>query len=260
MGKKIILYEIKFKFIVIPMLIVLILDILTPAIIQVNNTNVLDKLDNNVNAASNAHTNIDNISQSQELENADSVDFDVNKLSKSDYAKFNAMLDEEVATSGLTNAKDKIAFKEALKSLFDSKSSNYNNIADAQDQFVEKSSSSENTLMTDLSAKDVHAKGKHGLISDSFAGHAINLALSAATGVGVSAIRKALLKMGKSAAKHFVKRVLVSKLKHWGLKYTGVAISGAVSLIFEVVSPGYPIAKFLDRHDKKKNNGYLEFS
>lgn len=44
-------------------------------------------------------------------------------------------------------------------------------------------------------AMNVKAKSKHGLISVNFAGHVINLAITAATGVGVSAARNVLLKM-----------------------------------------------------------------
>lgn len=44
----------------------------------------------------NGHTDFGNIDQSKQLEDTDSVNFDVSKFFKSDYDKFNAMLDEEV--------------------------------------------------------------------------------------------------------------------------------------------------------------------
>lgn len=42
------------------------------------------------------------------------------------------------------------------------------------------------------------------------------------------------------------------------MKLTGGLLVVAVNIIFEFSSPGLAIAKFIDKHDKKKRNGYLE--
>lgn len=186
-----------------------------------------------------------------------SSSFDYSKLSKREKAKFVKILDEEISISGLKNKRDKSALKQALLGLFNSKSKIFNNVKAAQSLFVKKAHSSAKSL-SKIMAMNVKAKSKHGLISVSFAGHAINLALAFAAGAGVSAVKKVLLKMGKSTAKHFVKRVLVAKLRKWGMKATGALLTGSVDVIFEISSPGLAIAKFIDRHDKKKKNGYLE--
>lgn len=84
----------------------------------------------------------------------------------------------------------------------------------------------------------------------------INVAISLATGgVGTVGIRMLVKKVGTKAAIQVVEKTVRNKLILFGIKqFSG--ISYVISTIVKnVLDPGTTIAKWLDAHDKRPNNG-----
>lgn len=101
---------------------------------------------------------------------------------------------------------------------------------------------------------------KHGLISDGELGSTFNVAIGAAV-MGVAGGVGGLI---KKKGKQFVLKLLKSRLKAtlaaMGLSVSGYVLGKAIEFVLDLTSPGDEIAKYIDDHDKKPGNGYIEWS
>lgn len=89
------------------------------------------------------------------------------------------------------------------------------------------------------------------------------IAAGATGGTGVAAMRALIKKMGTTAARNYIKRRAVAKIKNkliaWGMsKYAGVVPSLLGSALYNILDPGTGLAKALDRRDGWGVNGYIE--
>ena len=101
---------------------------------------------------------------------------------------------------------------------------------------------------------------KHGLISDGELGSTFNVAIGAAV-MGVAGGVGGLI---KKKGKQFVLKLLKSRLKAtlaaMGLSVSGYVLGKAIEFVLDLTSPRDEIAKYIDDHDKKPGNGYIEWS
>lgn len=99
-------------------------------------------------------------------------------------------------------------------------------------------------------------------------GSALNILIggllsSVGGGLAAGGIRALIAKVGEAEAKKIVKNVVVNKVKNtliaWGMSKIANGISNTLfQIIMWATDPGTAIAEWLDAHDEKPNNGYIE--
>lgn len=89
------------------------------------------------------------------------------------------------------------------------------------------------------------------------------IAAAATGGAGSAAMNLLIRKMGTAAAKNYIKRRALAKIKNkliaWGMSHTAKVVDGLFfSAIYNLLDPGTGLANALDRRDAWGQNGYIE--
>lgn len=170
-------------------------------------------------------------------------DLDIQKMTEDQQREFLDLIDNEVNKSVYSSFVDKERFKEALISLFDSSSDNYQDLEKVSQQALPYST-----------------RAAHGWISNSVGAAAINVALSALTGGIGAGLASYITKVGVSTAKKVFQSRVKALFVKWGIKVAAGYYGTLFEIAMNVADPGGAISKYIDKHDKIPNNGYWEFS
>lgn len=202
-------------------------------------------------------------------------DVDVAAMNSEEKKEFVKLVKETVQLSG-TDAPELL--EEALVNVYDSRSDTFNDLEAAQTELenkYEEQVSNDETAMASLikntfSSNPAEAAKKGTIrIGANFAGSLFNVAIGLAVGGGVAAgtaaVRAYIVKKGKKAAAKTLSRVATAKAKQMGIYSVrtvkiGTAIAVAVDVALDYMNVGAAIAKYLDRHDWYKNNGWIDIT
>lgn len=163
----------------------------------------------------------------------------------------NQEIDKEIQVRQIPAEKQAIA-REQMRDFFDPDNSHY----------MDSSSLTAWSNPNDESVNPVYGTmlASHGLISDNVLGSALNVAIGAAVGGVAGGVGMLIKKKGKQ----FVLKLLRSRVKAtmaaMGIGASAYLINKAIEFALDLTSPGNKIAEFLDNHDKKPDNGYIEWS
>lgn len=100
----------------------------------------------------------------------------------------------------------------------------------------------------------------HGWVSTNVLGSALNVVIGAALGGGAGSLISLVRSRGKAYAINVLKSRVQKTLIDMGLKRAGYLLTGAMEFALDFTSPGSAIAKYIDNHDKKPGNGYIELT
>lgn len=178
-----------------------------------------------------------------------STNFDVNQMTDTEKNFFNFLLEKEA---------------DRYLSDYDSSESKEQVIDDIQSIITEGLNSPINSSTTTA----MYAAPWWHLNTVGKVGSAINILISAALatvggGIASGGIRALIAKVGEQEAKKIVKNVVVNKVKNtliaWGMSGMANKISNSLlTSLMWLADPGTAIAEWLDKHDAKPNNGYIE--
>lgn len=96
-------------------------------------------------------------------------------------------------------------------------------------------------------------------IANNVAAAAINVAIGMVVGGGITKVSAYVKKVGVQEAKKMFSKTIETKLKAWGLKNLSKILPVATTYVLSLLDPGTAIAKLIDRHDVKPNNGQINF-
>lgn len=88
-------------------------------------------------------------------------------------------------------------------------------------------------------------------------GAILNTAIGLAIGGGVGGVAAYIRKKGRKEAQKVFSKTIKSKLKAIGLGALAGSIGTAVNFALNYADIGTNVCKWLDKHDAKKNNGWL---
>lgn len=183
---------------------------------------------------------------------------DIQKMDTNERENFEKMAQEEAEKAEMPTAEDTEAYKQTLIDLFDSKSDIYQNPEEATAQIIDEIDENHEDIMDKITGEKVLA-ASHGTISVGLAGNMLNLAISAAMGGASGAVTRALIKkVGYKQAGVVMTRVVRNKLISLGVKNAKDVSSIVNSILAATLDPGTLAARWIDQHDKIKNNGWIE--
>lgn len=201
----------------------------------------------------------------KEVENMPSVD----EMNKEERELFNSIIEEQAELAGLESEKEKEVFTEYLSAFFNKDSQIYNNLTLAQKKVegeindipLDEESNNEKVSVASTISRTFTVETAHAFqprIGVNFAGATFNTAIGFAVGGGVGAIQGFIAKKGKKEAAKLFSRTVTSRLKAWGFTKLALSVNGAVQWALNYSDVGGHIARYLDAHDSKPKNGWID--
>lgn len=185
------------------------------------------------------------------------VMLDVQRMNQVQKQKVVKTVHEAVTALKLPTQQDEFVYEEAVLSVFDSKSINYQNVQGATNTLIKQLTENHKTIFDGLTGEKILA-AKHGAISTSFLGTVLDVAIGMALGGGLGAA----LTLARRKGVKYVKKRLMSHLKgtlaNIGLKRASKFILAGLEIALGHYSPGKYLARWVDRRDKIRNNGWIE--
>lgn len=160
-------------------------------------------------------------------------------------------INTELNSRNLSSEKAEKAKQEMLN-FFDPNNANYMNL-DSLDDWEDTAGE------LPVNGTTAPTLSKHGLISVGILGSALNVAIGAALGGIGGGVLGAIKKKGKAWVRRKVATRVKATLINMKLDDAAALVSGAIDFALDYTDPGAQIAKYLDEHDKKSGNGYLEW-
>ncbi|MDR0898835.1 MAG: hypothetical protein LBM27_00595 [Lactobacillaceae bacterium] len=183
---------------------------------------------------------------------------DLNSMNPDQRQVFMEIIRQTAVNMDLPSAADTEDAFNVLKNIFNSSSDLYLNLTGATTELIDDINENHESPFDSITGEQVLA-ANHGLIATSILGATFDVVISALVTKGITGGLAALVKKeGINVVKQKLKKELGNKLVSLGLKGLKGLLFTAVDVALSLASPGTSIAKYIDAHDKIKNNGWIE--